>query len=252
MQRFLTLLMLAVAAPASAQIFSSSVIMGMGYTAQAGVSQQPVLHCLRKPCARGRASGQGGEAATNPVALAFAKGPVPRSSGQSSLKYAPSPALAQQARAEFIAGLRAQNPAAAQAVEAESQRVDFAKVATDLLGASGLRADDAVDALTLYTAIGYLIANNDMSDPSPTMFKGLRSQIAPRLAADPRFASATERAKLGERLKFLTVILHAGWISAQKENSLPQYSRDVAQLFQREGGADLRRVRLTTSGFVAR
>lgn len=252
MRRFLTVLTLAIAAPSSAQIFSNSVIMGMGYTAQAGVSQQPVLHCLRKPCSRGGPSGPGREAATNPVALALAEGSTPPLGRQNSLKYAPSAELAQQARADFIAGLRAGNPDAAQAVEAESRRVDFAKVANDLLGAAGLRADDAADALTLYTAIGYLIANNDMSDPSPAMFRGLRSQIAPRLAADPRFASSTERAKLGEKMKFLTVILHAGWISAQKENNLPRYSRDVARLFQQQGGADLRSVRLTASGFVAR
>ena len=84
------------------------------------------------------------------------------------------------------------------------------------------------------------------------MFKGVRSQIAPRLTADPRFRSPAARAKLGEELKFLTVILHAGWISAEKEKNLPAYSRDVARLFQQQGGADVGSMRLTASGFVER
>ena len=235
--------------PAYAQIFSNSVIMGMGYTAQAGVSQQATLHCLRTDCS-GR-SARARTSVTPPVALAFRGGSAANGAAV-QLRYASEPARQREAREAFIQRLQAKDPTAAQAVARESGKYNFAKIAGDLSGAAGLKPDDLADNLALYTAVGYLVANNDMSDPNPAVFRGLRNQLAPKLAADRRFASAAARAALGEELKFLTVILHAGWQSAMRENNLPAYSSGVARMFEQQGGSDLRSVRLTSGGFVPR
>ena len=221
--------------------------MSMGYTAQAGVSQQPVLHCLRTPCARAKAVPRSSRPL---VALAF--GGHPAGSAVVKLHYDSSPALQHQVRDAFIKRLAATNPAAAKAVAEQSSKYDFSKIASDLSGAAGLQPNDVADNLALYTAVGYLIANNDLSDPSPELFRGLRNQLAARLAADPRFASNADRAAAGEELKFITVIFHAGWLAVKKENSLPTYSSNVARIYQQQAGRDLRSVRLTNAGFVDR
>ena len=71
--------------------------------------------------------------------------------GQRQPEYTPSVELSQQARFDFLSRLRSNNVEAANAVDAESRRFNFAKIASDLLDSVGLRNDDAADALTFYT-----------------------------------------------------------------------------------------------------
>ena len=76
-------------------------------------------------------------------------------------------------------------------------------------------------------------------------------QMLVKLAENPRVAAPATRAALGEELKLLFVTLHAGWQSARREGSLDEYSRGVAALWRAQGD-DLRGIRLTGAGFVAR
>ena len=248
----ITLLSVVLAVPASAQIFSNSVIMGMGYTAQAGVSQTPVLHCLKNACGNSRRTAAPESSAGNLVGLAFKGNGESSATTAMDLSYRPSAATQKQVQAEFLSRLEAKDPAAAKQVSSEFARLDIDRVFNGLLGGTGLRADNLADILASYTALGYLIANNDMGDPDPAGLRALRDQIAPRLAANPRTSGPSVRAKVGEELKLLFVTLHAGWLSAKKEGNLTQYSAGVARLFQQQGGADLRRVALTDRGFVPR
>lgn len=63
--------------------------------------------------------------------------------------------------------------------------------------------------------------------------------------------AATTRAALAEELKLLFVTLHAGWQGARRGGVLQQYADGTAQLFKTQG-TDLRGLRLTEAGFVAR
>lgn len=163
--------------------------------------------------------------------------------------YRAGPALARSAVSGYVQRISRSNPQAAKHVAGQFARHDYRSIYRGLISGTGLREDDALDALTAYTALNWMISNNAFADPNPGALRSLRAQLAPRFAGTPAFANPGTRAALGEELKLLFITLHAGWQSARKEGNLPQYSRSVAQLFQRQGGADLTRVKLGPDGF---
>ena len=61
-------------------------------------------------------------------------------------------------------------------------------------------------------------------------------------------SNPSTRAQLGEELKLLFVVVHAGWQGTQREETLAAYANGIAGMFQQFGGEDLRRVALTDTG----
>lgn len=194
----------------------------------------------------GQRRGSGQSLVSRPAPLTS----VARNAARDSFAYASSPAAAKHAVAGYIARASRTEPAAAKQLDAQLAQHDYRTVYRALLQGTGLRENDAVDALTAYTSRGWMIANNQLRDLDPSILQGLRGQIAARATGNPAFAPS-RRAALGEEMKLLFVTLHAGWQSAQREGKLAQYSNGVAELFRRND-IDLRALRLTSSGFAAR
>lgn len=172
--------------------------------------------------------------------------------GGAGTAYPPTPALARQTQTAFLDRLGRADPAAARALSAQLERHDYQAVWRELAKGTGMRDGDAADAQAAHMVLCWMIATNAMTDPDPAVFAAVRGQLAPRLAAEPRLAAPGAMAALGEEMKLLSVITHAGWQSARMEGRLAAYADGVAAEFRRTSGQDLRALVLTPSGFVAR
>ena len=166
--------------------------------------------------------------------------------------YQPTPTLAKQTQAAFLERLGRTNPAAAQDLSAQLNWNDYQTVWRDLAKGTGMRGGDAADAQAAYVVLCWMIATGSTTDLDPAAFAGVRGQIAPRLATEPRLAAPRTMAALGEELKLLAVITHAGWQAARREDHLPAYADGVAEQFRKTSGQDVRALVLTPGGFAAR
>ncbi|MBD1845367.1 hypothetical protein H6F89_18540 [Cyanobacteria bacterium FACHB-63] len=119
------------------------------------------------------------------------------------------------------------SPAASQTVSEAFQtgKYNYGQIYWNITKASGLRENDAADALSAYMILGYMIVNNVQDGDRVTvpMARGVRSQLTPLLAANSRLTAPGMPAQLGEEMKLQTVIIHAGWQSAARENTLSNY-----------------------------
>lgn len=230
-----------IAGPAQAQMALSPGAM-VGF---AGVSAAHYDNQRRSATRRASAP------VSNGWAAALASGPVARGAAvDTDLRFVSTEQSRRQAEREYLARLRKQDAAAAAALGEQLQRNNFSRVYSGIVRPFGLSSDDAADALTGYTVLGWLIATG-APDPSPSAVSAARNQIAARLGQTPNFRSAASRQALGEELKISFVTLHAGWQAARREGNLRQYGDGVAALFNRNG-IDLRALRLTRDGFTAR
>lgn len=178
----------------------------------------------------------------------FSATPPRPGAATASFRYQQSPALWQETSREFLDKAGKQYPAYAKSIADEMARKDFSKIYADFVRPFGIRPDDAADALTAYTVLGWMIATG-APDPSPRQIAGVRAQIAERAAGNPTFTDPRSRAKLGEEMKLLFLILKGGWDSARREGSLQQFSDGVAAQFRRSD-VDLRALRLGNQGFT--
>lgn len=170
----------------------------------------------------------------------------------SSFSYRVTPALKKQAINSLVTRLRTKNPSAAQAVRREFSKHDYDRIYRNLTVPSGLRSTDTADVLTAYTVLGWLISTNTMSNPSRVSVRNARVQIATQLRRNATLTAATKRAQVGEELKILFVVLHAGWQDAVRKKTVSSYSNSVAQMFQVQSRTDLRRLNLGPNGFSQR
>lgn len=104
------------------------------------------------------------------------------------LTYASTPALRRQAVDGYMQRMRRDYPEAARVMSAQLARNDYSVIYRRMMRGSGLRDNDAADAVTAYTLIGWQIAKQDASEISNARVQAVRRQIAPALAANPRIA----------------------------------------------------------------
>jgi len=173
-----------------------------------------------------------------------------------SLAYSPTPALNQQTVQRYIDRLKSKNPAASQAIAENfgSGKYNYNQIYRGLVENTGLKENDAADAMSAYLILGYMIVNNVQNDNAitPTVTQGVRSQVISLLASNSQLKAPGVTAQLGEELKLQTVLAQAGWRGAIKENTLPSYQRGIADLFRNRYGMDLTQVVLTNNGFAKR
>lgn len=170
-------------------------------------------------------------------------------STNASFSYTPSAALKDKTVQQFQARLAKANPDAAKAVGTQFRKYDYDSIYKGLISGTGLRNNDAADALAAYMLLNYMIANNITSDLSPAQGRALRAQVASLMASTPAARSTSLRAQTAEEMKLLTVIAHAGWQSSRKAGSLKTYRDQIASSFRQQFGLDLRAVKLTNAGF---
>jgi hypothetical protein len=190
--------------------------------------------------------------APNLLGAAFSPSmPVSPTATAVNLDFATSRASRQEATRAFIERLRANDQRAANALDAQLRRYDVGPVFAGIVRPFGMRDDDLADVLSSYVVLGWMVANQ-AGDPSPRQVLAVRQRVAVLLADNPQLQSPTTRTVVGDELKILFVVLHAGMQSATREGAMPQYSAGVRQMFRQAAGEDLRSLSLTDAGFVRR
>lgn len=171
-----------------------------------------------------------------------------------SRPYTPTPALRQQTVQAYADRLRPSDPTTAQVTldTFGPGRVDYGQEYRSMLAGTGLRENDAVDAMAMYMLVGYAIVHNvrDSKAITPTMARGLRNQVASTAGGSAAFAAPGGAAKLGEEIKLQAVVLQYGWEGAIKAGTLPAYSQRIADMFRREYNLDMSQLKLTNQGLA--
>jgi hypothetical protein len=201
--------------------------------------------------------GLAGSMAMNKLLFDNTTGRVAGSRGATkSFAYVPSAALKQKTVQGYVDRLKAKNPTAAQAVATTfgTGKYDYGTVYRGLIDGYNLRENDAVDAMTAYLVLGWMIVNNVQNDKAVTaaMVQGARTQVAPLLASNAKLAAPGVAAQVGEEMKLQSVIAQGGWQSAVKQGTLPAYRQGTASLFKTQYGLDLSQLKLTPQGFAAK
>lgn len=172
--------------------------------------------------------------------------------GRVKFTYPITPALQTRAVSDYIERIGRNNPEAAKAMRLQFARQDYPSIYNGMIRGSHLSADDAADALTFYTLIGWQIANKNTAEISDVKVDAVRRQLAAALSANHQISSPVTRAALGEEMKLLALTLHAGWQSAMREGKTQRYSDGVAAIWKNQTGHDLRAVKLSEAGFSRR
>lgn len=241
---------LSAAPPLAAQDFMLGPVFDMGALTNSLSMSGVIQHEERRAAQLRNQPGPRAAAQAGLVGAAMAAAPPAQ---LPSLRYTPTPALA-LATVEGMAGrLQAGDPRAAAALQEALRGQDYRAIWRRLIGTSGFRDNDAVDAVAAYLILGWLIANGITDPPDdPAGTQAVRRQLAAPLAANPALADPATRAALGEETKLLFVVLHAGWQSAAREGRLAAYAQGAARIFQSFGGQDPRRLVITAAGFRPR
>ena len=175
-----------------------------------------------------------------------------------SFAYRSSPSTRARAVEQVASRVRPRTPQLAQAITTAfgPGKADFETTYAQILDGTGLRSANAADAMAVYLLMGYAIVHNlqDDKDITPALARGVRQQVQGILLNNPKLKpdDPVAAANLGEELKLQAVVLQAGWQSAKKENKLPAYQQQTAQLFKNSYGLDLSALRLTAQGFAKR
>ncbi|MFD1255643.1 hypothetical protein ACFQ3S_02440 [Mucilaginibacter terrae] len=128
------------------------------------------------------------------------------------------------------------------------KQYDFNKIFTGITAPYHLQYNDAADIVTAYQVLNWMIANN-AADPKPTAVNAVKSSTILALQQNREIAQdAGNRAMLGEEMKILFVMLHAGWQEAKKTGKVANYSTTLAQQYQQQFKQDLRSLRLDDKG----
>jgi len=168
--------------------------------------------------------------------------------------YRPSPAVSARVRRQFASWMGGKVGAAdAARLAATMGKTDPVQNWAQLVANDGLRTNDMADALTAYWILNWAMANT--ADNNRAQVLGVRNQVRAMLAANPaqlRMGEA-QRQEFSEILILNFLIQHAAFDDAIRrgDRALMRRLGDAAAArFQGEMGVDLRRLRLTDTGFV--
>ena len=163
-----------------------------------------------------------------------------------------TPTLRKQTVQATVDRLKTSNPAASQAIATTfgPGKYDHSQTYREILKGTGLRENDAADALACYMLMGWVVVHNVQDDKAITipMAQGVRAQIAPLLASNGQMRNRA--GQVGEELKLQTVVVQGGWQSAIKEGKLAAYKQGINNLFRNQYGLDMNQFKLTNQGFA--
>lgn len=223
--------------------------------ARSGARAQDVIVALDPTLMAGWA---GGEAVRYDLEKRAAAAKGTRAAAATSFAYRSSPSTRARAVEQTATRLQASNAPLAQTLTATfgPGKTDFAPIYAEIISGTGLRADNAADALACYLLMGYAIVHNlqDGKAITPALAQGTRQQVMGILAGNPKLKpdDPVAAAGIGEEFKLQTVILQSGWQSAIKTGRLPAYQQSVGQLFKAQYGLDMAQLKLTSQGFAKR
>ena len=224
---------------------------GLLLAAPAARAQDPIM--ALDPTLMAGWSGNTGNAAATPKSTGTRRpATAPKPAARTNFAYTSTPALRQQTVARLAKRLQATNAATAQALTAAygPGKTDYGLVYRAMLKSSGLRDNDAADALAGFLVVGYQVVN-DVKDEeiTPVMERGARAQVAAVMAQNPQLAAPATRAQAGEEFKLQSVVVATGWQEAVQAGTQAAYQQSIAALFKNQYHMDLARLRLSAQGF---
>lgn len=171
--------------------------------------------------------------------------------------YRAAPAVTARVKRQFVTWLKSStraDAAQARAIEQQLLSTDFVRQWSAAVREDGLRAGDAADALGAYWLLNWMIANGRASNTGAEA-RAVRDQCRTLLVANPQFAALTDaqRQEMAE-IWMLNFLLHAAAYSqamSSKDAAMLDRLGDAATTrFRNEMGVDLRRLEVTSTGFV--
>lgn len=245
--RYLTLALLFICAPASAQIQADFTQIGQAVN---GLAYPVTMNmCNAGFCGPERYDAGDKLRATSTNRLAVTqKAPAGTSAGIGV--YEVTDALANEATRAYIARLQRVDRQVASQVKREFGLHDYRSVYNGIIEGTGLRADSVSDAITAYFMLTWLIANEVDNEPSSEQISGLRRQFAAHVKSAPSLLA--QPAKLGEELKLLVVTIHAGLQSASREGTKTNYASRISAMISQQYDIDMRSLRLGEEGFQSK
>lgn len=131
---------------------------------------------------------------------------------------------------------------------AKLKQTDVDGIFTGITKPYNLKYDDAADIVTAYQALNWMIANN-APNPQPAAITALRNATNNALGQNREiYANAGNRAMLGEELKTMFVLHHAGWHDAIKKGTTKAYSDKIVGQYASTFGQNLRELKLDSKG----
>jgi hypothetical protein len=131
----------------------------------------------------------------------------------------------------------------------ELRRMDFDKAFTSITAPYHLQYNDAADILTAYQVLSWLIANQ-APEPKPDAVAATRYAVASALAKSSVISDDPySRAKMGESVKILFLVLQSGWHTANKKGTVKAYSDQITNQYKQQYHQDLRKIKLDKSGW---
>lgn len=169
--------------------------------------------------------------------------------------YRVDPAIRRKVESRIVQAVSRSDADAGRRLAEAFGRRDFVRLFDQAMGGFGLRSGDAVDALTAYWLASWGAANNYQRQPSRTQVQAVRNQV--RSGFDLARAGLTtshSRQEFAETLIYQTILLDTAMEQAQKSGNRANIRRlgDEAQRQMRLAGLNMRQLRLTDQGFVAR
>ena len=171
-----------------------------------------------------------------------------------SFAYVPTAALRQQTVNNYVAQIKALDPAAGAtlAENLKPGKTDYTALYREINKGSGLKENDAADVMAAYLILNWMVTNNVQDGKAITvpMARGVRAQTASTLAKNPKFGTPATAAALGEDLKLHAAMLQVGWFRSVKDGTDADYRQKTAANFQQQYKFDISQKQLTAEGFV--
>lgn len=159
------------------------------------------------------------------------------------LTYNPSPKIKERVLNNIAANLKLDA-----ANIANLKQTNFDGIFTGITAPYHLQANDASDIVAAYQVLNWIIANNS-ANPQLTTVASVREDTDDALRQNKEiYTDAGKRAMLGEELKIMFVLLHAGWQDAIKKGTTASFSEKIAGQYSSAFGQDLRSLKLDAKG----
>jgi hypothetical protein len=152
--------------------------------------------------------------------------------------------------AREVRALRATNPIGAAETAREMAKHDYDTIFRGFLDGTPLRPDDAGDVLAAFVALQWMVANDSMTEPSPSALKAIRRTFVEPLAVKPPLSQPATRAAFAEQVKLRMVLHHAGWKAAKQLGVLPRFLATLSNEFI--PASKLQALALTDEGLVGK
>jgi hypothetical protein len=173
-------------------------------------------------------------------------------SPNASFTYIPSKSIRSKNIANFVAKMRAADPANGDNIETTYGSVDVIESFGGAIAPFGLRVDNAADTFAVWWIYAWQTANNDTRNIDAKTYKSVSAQAARSFAGDPQFTNMTDANKqeFSESLLFQTIITSAAKNRYGSDPVNAKTLADAVKISAKKSGLDLDAVTLTEDGFV--